>query len=492
MRGTPQTCLTDVTADVDFPTTLINSVIQTAPSKMEKALQKLIRRAFKERHNLPKIKKTLAKPAVNSYVGVIRDEYGHTILHHSIIHGRGDVVELLFYMGFWKQLYHLAVKEDTGSKYSGMTSIQLAEAVAEQSKSENTAKMLGTIQFCQVVSEGMGANMELFFRDRVEAGRKLRKLEDNGTLNRTTAGGYVPFLFAVASGDVGLMSDTLRRGVTVIVRNAQEQNALHIAAKLAHTAVVDKLLDIESLNPEDRDKHRRRPLEYAILNGDQETLEVFVRHSVYPDKECHQLARQVFRQERERELRREFSEKRWLQIKKRQSRENAMVAYIEAHMVKDREGQIHRADSSMLDGPYSERMDGSDSGSMLRNQGRAGNDSYISPPISPEKPTQPVVHAPARIVHVVAGIIHEMILSDTQHYYPYDIQSALARTSAPMEELLDEQGHSVLHNIVVAAKPEFLPLVFYLGKWGILRDQEVRQARHRMDVLVECHLKCNT
>ncbi len=119
--------LNDVESDLDSPNALSTSITERVPTKMEKTAQKLIQRAFRESHVLPKIQKLLNKLVTKSYVGVVRDEFGHTILHSAIIHGRPDVVELLFYMGFWKHLYDQSVSEYKGSNYSGMTSLQLAE-----------------------------------------------------------------------------------------------------------------------------------------------------------------------------------------------------------------------------------------------------------------------------------------------------------------------------------------------------------------------------
>ncbi len=115
-------------------------------------------------------------------------------------------------------------------------------------------------------------------------------MEDTDTLNQATAGGYGPFLFAVASGEVGLVSDMLSRRVVFNVMTERKENALHIATKLGRIAMVDKLLHRDLCDPEDRDINNLRPIECAILNSDQKTLEVFVKHSVHPDEECLKLA----------------------------------------------------------------------------------------------------------------------------------------------------------------------------------------------------------
>ncbi len=490
-RNEPESYLNDVEADEDSRKALSTSVTGRVPTKMEKTLQKLTQRAFKESHILPKIQKLLNKPVVRSYVGVIRDEFGHTILHSAIIQGRPDVVELLFYMGFWKQLYDQAVSENKGSDYSGITSLQLAERLVANTGQEEVANsVLSNVLFFQKVSRGMNTDMERLLRGCVEAGGRLRQMEDTDTLNQSTAGGYGPFLFAVASGEVGLVSDMLSRRVAFHVTTERKENALHIATKLGRTAMVDKLLHRDLCDPEDRDINNLRPIECAILNSDQETLKVFVKHSVHPDEECLKLAHRVYHQGRDRELRRELGKKKWQEIKKRPSRENSMIAYITNHINKDKASRRQRVDSAMLNEPCSACMDESvhESGAEVTSPSTADKRlSISSPEHSPEKNDE-VKKLPANAPpHIVAGIIHRMLLSDAQHY-PYDIQSALTRTSAPIEKLLDNQGHSILHNIVIAAKPEFLSMVFYLGTWGVLRDQQVRQTTHGRECLVHCNL----
>ncbi len=494
-RNEPESYQNDVETDMDSSNAVRTTVtgMVLVPTKMEIMQQKLIQRAFKERNILPKIQKLLNKPAVKNYIGNIRDEFGHTILHSAIIQRRPDVVELLFYMGCWKHLYHQAVSRNKGSFYSEMTSLQLAEelvADAGQEEVANSTHVLSNVHFFQNVSQGMNFDMELLLQGCVEAGCRLRHTEDINTLNQTTAGGYSPFLFAVASRDVRLVSHMLSLRVAVKVMTERKENALHIATKLGHTAMIDNLLHKKVCDPEDRDINNLRPIDCAILNSDQEAFKVFMEHSVHPDEQSLKLAHRVYHQGRDRELRRELGKKKWQEIKKRSSRDNSMIAYITNH-INDKTSRRKRVDSTMLSEPRSACMDKSmhESGPEVTSPSTADKRLSINSTEHTREKNDEVKKLPADAApHIVARTIHQMLLSEGQHYYPYDIQSALTRTSAPMEELLDNQGHSILHNIVIAAKPEFLSLVFYLGKWGVLRDQQVRQTTHGRECLVHCNL----
>ncbi len=157
-----------------------------------------------------------------------------------------------------------------------------------------------------------------------------------------------------------------------------------------------------------------------------------------------------------------------------------MISCIINHISNDKKSRGERVDISMLSNPSSACLD-----EFYESDNEVTSPSRTDEPFSKN---DEVNKFPANVPpHIVGGIIHRMLLSDAQHYYPYDIQSALARTSAPMEKLMDEDGHSILHNIVIAVKPEFLSLVFYLGKWGVLRDQKVRLNTHGEKKLVHCN-----
>lgn len=98
-------------------------------------------------------------------------------------------------------------------------------------------------------------------------------------MTKTGAGADVTTFFElIRGGDMEKVIEYMRRGRELLdgAVDSKKRTALHVAAEIGHSSLVDLLLN-KQLSPHARDKLLRTPLHWAALNGHEVPVELLVK-----------------------------------------------------------------------------------------------------------------------------------------------------------------------------------------------------------------------
>ncbi len=119
-------------------------------------------------------------------------------------------------------------------------------------------------------------------------------------LNETDTSGFNCLPYAVATGNPRAVQLLISYGADVHLLNDRNQSALHIAAILGRNEIIPLLTPTSDVNLPD--KSDCRPVDYAAINGNEETMNIFREQGVPPDNVCVSLAARHGRLEMVRHL----------------------------------------------------------------------------------------------------------------------------------------------------------------------------------------------
>lgn len=198
-----------------------------------------------------------------------KSQLGNTPLHIAVDHHHPEVVHLLLRSG---------AKTDATNRY-GQTPLHNAIA-------ENQEECFGLLlEYRTGTDASSGVKINYGKRDiqyaLVLAVKRMRShmipriLEYGADINATGLNGTAPFHEAAATGDIATLETVLASGARKHTRDAQQQTALHYAAKEDHGGAVAKLLSWGS-DADAKDSNGRVPLH--LVQHESEAYKSLIGH----------------------------------------------------------------------------------------------------------------------------------------------------------------------------------------------------------------------
>lgn len=185
------------------------------------------------------------------------DDQGYNSLHNAVILGKKSV------------LLHLQkLRINWQSRTSNGESAAHLAAIHAKTEILECLKALG-INIDSPDAEGNTPFHYAALSNQMESMRTLQKL--GALVDYKNKAGLTPLHVAVKNGDLALVKELLHLGAKTSVTDNEDRSVLHIAAVNSRHEIVNYFID---LDVNIRDKVKRTPLHYAILNADQPLVQL--------------------------------------------------------------------------------------------------------------------------------------------------------------------------------------------------------------------------